>query len=35
VFEFRAEGTGKFEQFVKGLDWFIEKEKCVGCRQGG
>lgn len=34
-FEFRSEGTFNFEQFVKGLEWFIENAKCVGCRQGG
>jgi len=34
-FEFRSEGAFDFEQFVKGLEWFIDNAKCSMCRQGG
>ena len=34
-FEFRAQGAFDFKQFVKGLEWFIDKATCPGCRQGG
>ncbi len=34
-FEFRSEGTFNFNQFIKGLEWFIEKAQCSGCKQGG
>jgi len=34
-FEFRSEGEFDFQQFVKGLEWFIENARCPGCRQGG
>jgi hypothetical protein len=34
-FEFRAEWAFDFEQFEKGLEWFVENAKCAGCRQGG
>nr|CBH37491.1 hypothetical protein BSM_09680 [uncultured archaeon] len=34
-FKFQSEGAFDFEQFVKGLEWFIENAKCPGCREGG
>ena len=34
-FEFRSKGVFDFEQFVKGLEWFIDNAKCPGCREGG
>jgi len=34
-FEFRSKGLFDFEQFIKGLEWFIENAKCPGCQQGG
>jgi len=34
-FEFRSKGVFDFKQFLKGLDWFIEKAICPGCHQGG
>ena len=35
AFEYRSEGAFDFKQFVKGLEWVIEKANCPGCRRGG
>jgi len=34
-FEFRSEGAFDFKQFMKGLEWFIDNAKCLGCHRGG
>lgn len=34
-FAFRSRGKFDFEQFLKGLGWFIENARCPVCLQGG
>ncbi len=34
-FEFRSKGAFDFKEFLKGLEWFIDLDKCPGCHQGG
>ena len=34
-FEMRSEGEFDFQQFVAGLEWFIQNATCPGCQQGG
>jgi len=34
-FQIRSKGEFDFQQFLKGLDWFIDHAKCSGCKEGG
>ncbi|UCH57674.1 MAG: DUF3795 domain-containing protein [Candidatus Bathyarchaeota archaeon] len=34
-FVIRSKGVFDFEEFVKGLEWFIKMERCPGCHGGG
>lgn len=34
-FKFRSRGRFDFDQFMRGLNWFIENANCPACRQGG